>query len=124
MGLLNTACSLPASNENFLFDTNRYLEEFVKLKNNQPQGVVFAAVVGVPRDEDVYGDSPCQWSGDLLVTTWMDPRLRGDDKISSKIQETFVNSPLRYRVNTSRTASLAFMVSVSSPWGRVRVPAL
>jgi hypothetical protein len=47
-GLFNTACNLPASNEeDFLFDTGRYKEKLVGLKEN-PEGVFFAAIVGVP----------------------------------------------------------------------------
>lgn len=66
-GLLNTACNLPAANENFLFETSRYWTEFVKLKDNKAQGVVFAAVVGVPTDDDAGGDSPCQGTGEFLA---------------------------------------------------------
>lgn len=65
-GLLNTACNLPSSNEDFLFDPSRYYTELVKLKNNQSRGVVFAAIVGVPTGEDAGGNSPCEGQGDLL----------------------------------------------------------
>lgn len=65
-GLLNTACNLPASNEDYLFAPSRYYNELVRLKNNQQQGVVFAAIVGVPSGNDVGGNSPCEGQGDQL----------------------------------------------------------
>ncbi len=62
-GLLNTACNLPASNEtNYLFPTSRYREKIVALKNGDTKAVVFAAIVGVPTEDD----SPCQGAGDTL----------------------------------------------------------
>ncbi|MCP4678268.1 MAG: hypothetical protein GY854_22690 [Deltaproteobacteria bacterium] len=62
-GLLNTACNLPAENEdNFLFGTNRYWNELVALKDNQPRAVIFAAIVGVPTGDS----SPCQGRGSEL----------------------------------------------------------
>ncbi len=62
-GLLNTACNLPASNEdNFLFDTNRYRTELVGLKNGDEGAVIFAAIVGVPKGDN----SPCQGRGNEL----------------------------------------------------------
>ncbi len=62
-GLLNTACNLPASNEDaYLFDPHRYWEELVALKNNRADAVVFAAVVGVPTGPD----TGCQGDGSQL----------------------------------------------------------
>ncbi|MCP4676421.1 MAG: hypothetical protein GY854_13090 [Deltaproteobacteria bacterium] len=62
-GLLKTACNLPASNEeNFLFGTERYWRELVALKNDQPRGVMFGAIVGVPAGDD----SPCRGKGNTL----------------------------------------------------------
>jgi hypothetical protein len=60
-GLLNVGCNLPESNEtSFLFDTNRYWEKFVALKDNQARAVIFAAIVGVPTGEK------CEGTGDNL----------------------------------------------------------
>ncbi len=62
-GLLNTACNLPASNEDgYLFDPHRYWEELIALKNNRADAVVFAAVVGVPTGLDM----GCQGDGSEL----------------------------------------------------------
>jgi hypothetical protein len=60
--LFNTVCNLPSSNEeNFLFDTARYKEKLVGLKDNQ-EGVFFAAIVGVP----VGAQEGCEGIGDTL----------------------------------------------------------
>ncbi len=59
-GLLNTACSMPRSNEeDYLFSTDRYWTELVKLKGDHARDVFFAAIVGVPAGDD----SPCQGRG-------------------------------------------------------------
>ncbi len=62
-GLLNTACNMPRSNEeDFLFSTDRYWTELVKLKGDRARDVVFAAIVGVPAGDD----SPCQGRGNEI----------------------------------------------------------
>jgi hypothetical protein len=65
-GLLNTACNLPAGNEDFLFEPRRYYTELVGLKGDRAEAVVFAAIVGVPTGENFGGDSPCEGRGDEL----------------------------------------------------------
>ncbi len=63
-GLLNTACNLPQSNEtDYLFPTNRYWTKLVELKDDQPKAVVFAAIVGVPTEDDAH----CQGTGNQLT---------------------------------------------------------
>ncbi len=62
-GLLKTACNLPAKNEeDFLFGTERYWNELVSIKGDQPRAVMFGAIVGVPMGDD----SPCQGRGNAL----------------------------------------------------------
>ncbi len=62
-GQLNTACNLPESNEeNYLFPISRYWQKLVEMKGNQPRAVLFAAIVGVPQEED----SMCQGLGNTL----------------------------------------------------------
>ncbi len=59
-GLLNTACNLPAENEtDYLFGTGRYWTELVGLKKDQARAVIFAAIVGVPIDDN----STCEGRG-------------------------------------------------------------
>jgi hypothetical protein len=64
----NVACNVRVDeqenvevNEDYLFDTTRYRDKLLSFKNNQSQAVVFAAIVGVPKDTDA-----CQGSGDEL----------------------------------------------------------
>ncbi|MCP4676717.1 MAG: hypothetical protein GY854_14635 [Deltaproteobacteria bacterium] len=72
-GLLNTACNMPASNEeNYLFPTNRYWSKLVELKNNLAHAVVFAAIVGVPKGDD----SPCQGKGNELGECLRDEKMQ------------------------------------------------
>jgi hypothetical protein len=62
-GRLNTACNLPEENEeNFLFDTSRYREQLIALKDGHEEAVFFAAIVGVPKGSS----SPCQGRGDKI----------------------------------------------------------
>ncbi|MCP4600338.1 MAG: hypothetical protein GY847_07365 [Proteobacteria bacterium] len=61
--LLNTACNLPTDNEkDYLFNTNRYRDKLITIKNSQPRGVIFAAIIGVPNSED----AQCQGKGHEL----------------------------------------------------------
>jgi hypothetical protein len=60
-GLLNTGCNLPPENEeNFLFDTGRYYDKFIEMKDMQARAVIFAAIVGVPTG------GKCEGTGDNL----------------------------------------------------------
>ncbi len=71
-GSLNTACNLPASNEeDYLFETGRYWNKLVELKNEEARAVIFAAIVGVPNGKD----SPCQGTGDQLRECLEDPDM-------------------------------------------------
>ncbi len=61
---LNTACNLPEQNEDYLFDTARYWNKLVRLKDNRAGAVVFGAIVGVPNTGS--GADACQGIGDEL----------------------------------------------------------
>lgn len=57
---INYACNLPQSNEEkYLYATSRFREQFADIKGNQT-AVVFAAIVGVPRND------LCQGTGNEL----------------------------------------------------------
>ncbi len=80
-GLLNTACNIPASNEeNYLFPTDRYWTELARLKNDQANAVIFAAIVGVPSGND----SPCQGRGNELGECLRDEDMQLKMDISSR----------------------------------------
>ncbi|MCP4603220.1 MAG: hypothetical protein GY847_22345 [Proteobacteria bacterium] len=85
-GLLNTACNLPADNEEqYLFPTTRYYKQLVALKKDQPKAVIFAAIVGVPPDGEGEGEeSICQGRGNDLSTCLGDP----DMELQVEVQET------------------------------------
>lgn len=65
--LQNTACNMPAGEAN-LFGTNRYAEQFKKLKGDQAAAVIFAAIVGVPTEaESVAAGLPiCEGTGEKI----------------------------------------------------------
>lgn len=56
--LINTACNRTPENEGHLFETDRYREKLLAVKDYQENAVIFAAIVGVPD-----GDNICQGTG-------------------------------------------------------------
>lgn len=60
---VNTACNL---NEDMLFETSRYKEELVAIKDNQKEAVIFAAIVGVPTVDACQGDGAKVAAGGCL----------------------------------------------------------
>jgi hypothetical protein len=79
-GHMNTSCNLPVSNEEeFLFDTSRYKEQLVSLKNGDVSQVFFSALVGVPQTtpQDSYR---CQGLGSEISN------CLGHDKMQLKEQ--------------------------------------
>lgn len=74
-GLLNVACNYPESNGDFLFDTERYYDQLVSIKNNDPNAVIFAAIVGVPRNT-VGEDQKCEGQGNNLVNCLAHPSMQ------------------------------------------------
>ncbi|MCP4603130.1 MAG: hypothetical protein GY847_21885 [Proteobacteria bacterium] len=83
-GLLNVCCNFPKSNEeNFLFNTDRYWNELIKMKDNKASGVIFAAIVGVPPN-DKEKKSPCQGQGNELGSCLGVPSMQ----LQVELQET------------------------------------
>ena len=70
--VFNTACNIPASNEAYLFDAEYFHDRLISMKGGRKSAVVFAAIVGVPADED----SPCQGTGDNIASCLEDPRMQ------------------------------------------------
>lgn len=61
---INIACNYPDENEeNYLFDSQYFYDELVKIKNGEEYKLVFAAIVGVPTDDA----ANCQGFGDQLT---------------------------------------------------------
>ncbi|MCP4606371.1 MAG: hypothetical protein GY847_38645 [Proteobacteria bacterium] len=80
-GMLNVACNLPKSNEdNFLFGTNRYWAELIRMKESNASGVIFGAIVGVPIG-DGNTKSPCQGRGNEISGCLDDPRMELEVKV-------------------------------------------
>jgi hypothetical protein len=66
----NTACSLPLSNANYLFDPQYFYDTLVAYKGGRADAVVFAAIVGVPVS------SSCQGTGDRIDGCLEDPAMQ------------------------------------------------
>ena len=67
----NTACEIPASNEDYLFDVAHFRDKLIEIKGGRESAVVFAAIVGVPNGEG----SPCQGTGDEISGCLDDPDM-------------------------------------------------
>ncbi len=72
----NTVCSLPKKNEDFLFDTKRYRSKFIEIKNGDSNAVIFAAIVGVPRDKE----AGCQGRGGEIADCLDHPKMQMKEK--------------------------------------------
>jgi hypothetical protein len=72
--MLNVACNWHdgAPDDQYLFPTNRYMGSWLQLKGGARAGVVFAAIVGVPREDVCQGAgnrlSDCLSDGDMQYT--------------------------------------------------------
>jgi hypothetical protein len=81
--LNNVSCNYPPSNEqNFLFPTNEYAQRLRALKKDE-NAVVFAAIVGVPKDDE----SGCQGKGSEIDDCLDSPAMQLDVKIDGFTDE-------------------------------------
>jgi hypothetical protein len=64
---LNIACNISETNESFLFDPQRYYSELVKMKNDAAASVIFAAIVGVPKNSSDSNQPICEGEGQNLL---------------------------------------------------------
>lgn len=62
-----TACNFPEEHNAMLFDPAFYRDELVILKNGNPSAVIFAAIVGTPREGPCNGDGAFLSSSDCLT---------------------------------------------------------
>ena len=70
-GHLNTACNSPESNEtDNLYDPESYFDRLIELKSGVAGAVVFAAIAGVPMNDD------CQGSGDQIGNCLDAPEMK------------------------------------------------